>query len=408
MKICLCDPDEPWQRQIYKDEVDIHKSLDHPNVVQYIDDLQSENMIIIVMEECQGGSLETLLEDASKNHHSTKLPEEQVAPLMAGVVQALHYLHTLDLVHQDIKLGNILIDDNGNAKVADFGMSCYKQNGRKFYGKVKTAYHAPEMANTDALSPAIDAYAFGAILYRLLVGKEYDRQGWPDVATEVARATIRDLLRYDFFDKYIPKEKRSLEGSDHASDTPSKRAARGTSEALEGSTSSSLASTISNPVISSSSSPFPSSPPHVFPPSSNEARDPSSPENDDWWLEDGTEDEEEDDELDDENELETSGGEDDDYGDDDDDAEVKVAQEIEDAQAEEGDKGKEAQKSTVIAEASEETAKEDHDTTNANIAEEKINDKDKKCLYTAHISSDTDNDNASELVNQAHLPDATS
>ncbi|KAG9065243.1 Serine/threonine-protein kinase plk1 [Linnemannia hyalina] len=288
MKICLCDPDEPWQRQIYKDEVDILKSLDHPNVVQYIDDLQSENMTIIVMEECQGGSLETLLEDAWKSHHSTKLSEEQAAPLMAGVVQVLHYLHTIGLVRQDIKLGNILIDDNGNAKVADFGNAYYGQNGRKFNDKVKTAYHAPEMANTDALSPAIDAYAFGATLYRLLVG--------------IARATFLNLLR-------------------------------------------------------------------------------------------------------------TSGEEDDDYGNDtdnvdDDDAEVKVAQDVQaenvqaedvkGAQANEGDKGKEAQ----------ETAKDDHDTTNANIAEEKIKDKDKKCLCIAHISSDTDNYNASELVNQAPLPDA--
>ncbi|KAF9109842.1 hypothetical protein BGX30_008223, partial [Mortierella sp. GBA39] len=157
-------------------------------------------------------SLETLLEDASKNHHSTKLSEEQVAPLMAGVAQALHYLHTLGLVHQDIKLGNILIDDNGRAKVADFGMSYYEQKERKFGGRVETAYHAPEMAGMKALSPAIDVYAFGATLYRLLVGKEYDRQGWPDMATEgvsefatkvlrgtldpspVARATFRDLL----------------------------------------------------------------------------------------------------------------------------------------------------------------------------------------------------------------------
>ncbi|OAQ31936.1 kinase-like protein, partial [Linnemannia elongata AG-77] len=52
-----------------------------------------------------------------------KLSEERVAPLMAGVVQALHYLHTIGLVHHDIKLGNILIDNNGIAKVADFGMS---------------------------------------------------------------------------------------------------------------------------------------------------------------------------------------------------------------------------------------------------------------------------------------------
>lgn len=50
---------------------------------------------------------------------------------MAGVVQALHYLHAIGLVHHDIKLGNILINNNGIAKVADFGMSYYELIGRK-------------------------------------------------------------------------------------------------------------------------------------------------------------------------------------------------------------------------------------------------------------------------------------
>ena len=73
-----------------------------------------------------------MVDDAWESDHNTKVSEEHVAPLMAGVVQALHYLHTIGLVHHDIKLGNILIDDNGSAKVADFGMSYYEQSGQKW------------------------------------------------------------------------------------------------------------------------------------------------------------------------------------------------------------------------------------------------------------------------------------
>lgn len=86
---------------------------------------------------------------------------------MAGVAQALHHLHTIGLVYHGIKLGNILIDDKGNAKVADFGMSCYEQNGRKFGSKVEMAYHALELAGKIAFSPAVDVYAFGVIVYEL-------------------------------------------------------------------------------------------------------------------------------------------------------------------------------------------------------------------------------------------------
>ncbi|KAG0065963.1 hypothetical protein BGZ89_007764 [Linnemannia elongata] len=444
MKICLCEPNQPWRLQMYKAEVDIHKSLDHPNVVKYIDDLQFGDMTIIVMEQCHGGSLETLLEDAWESNHIRKLSEERVAPLMAGVAQALHYLHTVGLVHHDIKLGNILIDNNGIAKVADFGMSYYEQNGRKFCGNVETAYHAPEMAGRKVLSSAIDAYAFGAILYRLLVGKEYNRQDWPDVDTEgvselarkviisaldpspVARATVRELLRYEFFEKHVSKEKRGLEGSDLASDTPSKRVAQG----LEGTSSSSPISTPASAVASSSSRSPPPFLPHIPLPSSDAISDPPSPEDDDWWLEDDTEDEEDNDE----NELSTSGEDDDALGDDtsdinDDNIKVEVAQNVEDApdvrdapdvkdaqevedaqnvedaQTEKGGKAKEAQKSPVDAEAGEESAKDNHDTAKANVAEDKSDDKEKRSLCVAPSSSDTDDD-ASELANQPPLPDA--
>lgn len=73
-----------------------------------------------------------MLEDVWESHQSTKLTEEHVAPLMAGVVRACHYLHTIGLVHHDIKPGNILIDDNGSAKVADFGISYYGQSGPRW------------------------------------------------------------------------------------------------------------------------------------------------------------------------------------------------------------------------------------------------------------------------------------
>ncbi|KAH7044888.1 kinase-like domain-containing protein [Linnemannia elongata] len=304
-------------RQIYKNEVNILKSLDHPIVVKYIDNLQVGDMTVIFMKQYQGGSLESLLKDAWKNHHNRKLSKKHVAPFMAGVVQALHHLHTIGLVHHGIKLGNILIDDKGNAKVADFGMSCYEQNGRKFGSKVEMAYHALELAGKIAFSPAVDVYAFGVIVYEL--PRRVDTvatEGISESATKVIitalnpspviKVSFRELLRYNFFEKSIPKEKRGLEGSGHASDTPSKRVAHGTIQVLEGT---------------------------------------------------GVQD-------------------------------FKDVEDVEDAEAEKGDKGKEAQKNPVNAEVGEVTAKNNNDPAKDNVAENKINNKD-KCLCTAHSPSDT-------------------
>ncbi|KAF9330803.1 hypothetical protein BGZ91_012374 [Linnemannia elongata] len=254
MKICLCEPDQPWGRQIYKNEVNILKSLDRPIVVKYIDNLQVGDMTVIFMEQHQGGSLENLLKDAWKNHHNRKLSKKHVAPFMAGVVQALHHLHTIGLVHHGIKLGNILIDDKGNAKVADFGMSCYEQNGRKFGSKVEMAYHALELAGKIAFSPAVDVYAFGVIA----------RQG-----------LFPRALKYR----------------------------------------------------------------HLLP------------------LHQGVQN-------------------------------FEDVEDVEDAEAEKGDKGKEAQKNPVNAEVGELTTKNNNDPAKDNVAENKINDKD-KCLCTAHSPSDT-------------------
>lgn len=123
-------------------------------------------------------------------------------------------------------------------------------------------------------------------------------------------------------------------------------------------------------------------------------------------MEDDTEDEEDNDES----ELSTSGEDDDALGDDtnnvnDDNVKVEVAQNVEDAQAEKDGKAKEALKSPVDAEAGEESAKDNHDTAKANVAEDKSDDKEKRSLCVAPSSSDTDDD-ASELANQPPLPDA--
>ncbi|KAG0060168.1 hypothetical protein BGZ89_012490 [Linnemannia elongata] len=239
--------------------------FDHPIVVKYIDNLQVGDMTVIFMEQYQGGSLENLLKDAWKNHHNRKLSKKHVAPFMAGVVQALHHLHTIGLVHHGMKLGNILIDDKGNAKVADFGMSCYEQNGRKFGSKVEMAYHALELAGKIAFSPAVDVYAFGVIVYEL----PRRHQGLFPRALKFWKAQYRHLLP----------------------------------------------------------------------------------------LHQGAQD-------------------------------FKDVEDVEDAEAEKGDKGKEAQKKPVNAEVGEVTAKNNNDPAKDNVAENKINNKD-KCLCTAHSPSDT-------------------
>ncbi|KAK6029158.1 hypothetical protein OSTOST_04734, partial [Ostertagia ostertagi] len=91
------------------------------------------------------------------------------------LMEAVHYLHERNIVHRDIKLENILIDANGDAKLADFGFARFiarRERSRSFCGT--RPYSAPQITVYKPYdSYAADWYALGIVLYTMLVGK------WP-------------------------------------------------------------------------------------------------------------------------------------------------------------------------------------------------------------------------------------
>jgi serine/threonine protein kinase len=115
---------EPWlKHNIYK-EAAILRHLQHPHIVTYIDTIHVEgnvhvrdsDMPSIVMEYCSQGSLETCL-------ISGHLNEEKATRIMQHIGLGLEFLHNEGIVHCDLKPQNILITNDGIAKIADFGLS---------------------------------------------------------------------------------------------------------------------------------------------------------------------------------------------------------------------------------------------------------------------------------------------
>ncbi|KHJ98907.1 hypothetical protein OESDEN_01116 [Oesophagostomum dentatum] len=103
------------------------------------------------------------------------------------LMEAVHYLHERNIVHRDIKLENILIDSNGDAKLADFGFARFiarRERSRSFCGT--RPYSSPQITLYKPYdSYAADWYALGVVLYTMLVGK------WPkDNIPNMPRATI--------------------------------------------------------------------------------------------------------------------------------------------------------------------------------------------------------------------------
>lgn len=164
-------------------EIAIWKSLDHPNIVQYLDALETDYATYVVSEYCPNGNLLDLLIRSSSSH---KLSESLAKQLMIQLCSALSYLHNqVKVCHKDLKLENILFDDNVTLKLCDFGLSEYQNPNSvhspdSLYAELENgsaggslAYTAPEqlMQEKPVRCPSADIWSVGVILYTLMAGR---------------------------------------------------------------------------------------------------------------------------------------------------------------------------------------------------------------------------------------------
>ena len=106
-------------------EVDIMRSLVHPHIIRFFQEVQTQEMTYVIMDYASKGNL---------LHQIRKpggLEECEVRRLFTQVVQAVKYCHDNCIVHRDIKANNILIDASGNAKLCDFGLAVRVVPGKK-------------------------------------------------------------------------------------------------------------------------------------------------------------------------------------------------------------------------------------------------------------------------------------
>ncbi len=140
--------------------------LSHPNVVGVLDFGDYEDRPYLVMEYVAGGSAADLT-------GQPVLPE-RAAEIVAGAARGAGAAHAQGLVHRDIKPANILLTEEGDPKLADFGIASSK-GGEKFTATGQAIgsphYISPEQATGAGTSPRSDVYALGVVLYELLTGR---------------------------------------------------------------------------------------------------------------------------------------------------------------------------------------------------------------------------------------------
>lgn len=149
-------------------EVDILKSLDHPNVLKVYEYFEDDTNYYIVMEYCQGGDLFNKLESTGV------VTERYAARLIKFLLSGLAYLHSRHVVHRDIKPENILIT-NGSSyeefsiKIIDFNVATKKSNGNLNEVTGTTDYMAPEVFR-GLYNEKCDVWSAGVVLYLLVSG----------------------------------------------------------------------------------------------------------------------------------------------------------------------------------------------------------------------------------------------
>ena len=155
------------QLQSIQSEINLLKRLKHENIVKYIDYIQNETHLNIILEYVESGSL------ASINKKFGPFQESLVALYIKQVLQGLDYLHKQGVVHRDIKGANILTTKNGTVKLADFGVAMSltdeKNSNASFVG---TPYWmAPEVIEMrNHISTACDIWSLGCTVIELLTG----------------------------------------------------------------------------------------------------------------------------------------------------------------------------------------------------------------------------------------------
>ncbi|XP_030008853.1 mitogen-activated protein kinase kinase kinase kinase 5 isoform X4 [Sphaeramia orbicularis] len=115
IKVIKMEPEDDFS--IIQQEIIIVKSCKHPNIVAYYGSYIRANKLWICMEFCGGGSLQDIY------HVTGPLSEPQIAYICREMLQGLDYLHAQKKIHRDIKGANILLNNQGEVKLADFGIS---------------------------------------------------------------------------------------------------------------------------------------------------------------------------------------------------------------------------------------------------------------------------------------------
>ncbi len=170
-------------------EIKIHKSMSHPNIVRFEGYFEDSQRAYIILELCPNQTLKEMVKKRKKLH------ELEVQFYMSQLVSGVKYIHSQNVIHRDLKLGNLFVGRNLELKIGDFGLAAKLD----FAGERRRTvcgtpnYIAPEVLNSKVCGHSFEAdvWSIGVILYAMLVGK-------PPFETSNVKNTYKKIKANDY------------------------------------------------------------------------------------------------------------------------------------------------------------------------------------------------------------------
>ena len=158
---------EPKRRALIQTEVNILGRMKHKNIAELYRLVEDHKRVFVVMQLCGNLTLNVFC----RQFNDKRLNDEQAFAIFSQIVKGVKYMHDHNVAHRDLKLTNILIDEDYAVKVIDFGFACEANETHKMYCGTPS-YMAPEIVEKKQYMPKpSDIWSLGVVLYKLLSGE---------------------------------------------------------------------------------------------------------------------------------------------------------------------------------------------------------------------------------------------
>ncbi|KAK5940714.1 Cell cycle serine/threonine-protein kinase cdc5/MSD2 [Knufia obscura] len=169
LKVVKAKVEQKKMMEKFRTEMQIHAKMQHPNIVEFYRAFSIEAHTYVVLEMCENGSLT----DMVKARSCLSLPE--VRRFMVQICGGVKYMHKRNVIHRDLKMGNIFLDASMNIKIGDFGLAAVlaDEQDRRTTLCGTPNYIAPEILSKSGArghDSKVDVWAIGIICYAMLMG----------------------------------------------------------------------------------------------------------------------------------------------------------------------------------------------------------------------------------------------